>query len=69
MGARAVASAMDGAGPGASAAGAAAAGRPVAGGGGGGGGVAGGDSMEETNTREMELRNVRQEIRLRRGLK
>jgi hypothetical protein len=44
--------------------------RGVRGGGGRGGARrAGGDSMEETNTREMELRNVRQEIRLRRGLK
>jgi hypothetical protein len=36
-------------------------GRPVAG--------AAGGSMEETNAREMGLRNVREEIRLRRGLK
>jgi hypothetical protein len=36
-------------------------GRPVAG--------AAGGSMEETNAREMGLRNVREEIRLKRGLK
>jgi hypothetical protein len=48
--------------PGAAAAGA-------AGGVGGGGRLAAGSSMEETNAREMGLRNVREEIRLKRGLK
>jgi hypothetical protein len=36
---------------------------------GGGGRLAAGSSMEETNAREMGLRNVREEIRLKRGLK
>jgi hypothetical protein len=55
MGPRAVASAADGAGG--------------SRGWGGGGRLAAGSSMEETNAREMGLRNVREEIRLRRGLK
>jgi hypothetical protein len=56
MGARAVASAMDGAGPGASAAGAAAAGRPVAGAA-GGGRLHGRDKHERDGVEKCETRD------------
>jgi hypothetical protein len=66
-GARPGASAVDGAGAAATGAGGAAAvGRLVAW---RRGRLAAGGSMEETKAREMGLRNVREEIRLRRGLK